>query len=217
MANPNLTLLAVIDKFLQQQNIVRLKPQSNQAKKIVISLPYATKNNFVEEQLYKYQLCYLHIDAYKKLQIAAKEAKKRGFAVKILDCYRPFEVQAYMAKKYPLYVEEGYFSHPLNGIASHVRGVAVDLTLLDNKNCQLDMGTEFDDMSIKSSHHLDEISLTEQQKKNRQILMEIMQSAGFVFYENEWWHYNLDLTTEAQRKLYPLVNSHLSLICPEIL
>ena len=39
----------------------------------------------------------------------------------------------------------------------HSRGVAVDLTLVDNKNEELDMGTEFDEFRL-SYHGCKEIS-----------------------------------------------------------
>ena len=72
--------------------------------------------------------------------------------------YRPFEVQAFMADKFPEHVENGYVSHPSEGIATHVRGIAIDLTLIDKNGKDLDMGTGFDEMSEESHHGSKEIS-----------------------------------------------------------
>ena len=51
------------------------------------------------------------------------------------------------------------------------------------------MGTKFDDFSSKSIHGSNKIPRKAQ--KNRYILLGIMLSAGWDFYKNEWWHYQL--------------------------
>ena len=53
----------------------------------------------------------------------------------------------------------------------------------------IDMGTSFDYLYKKSYHGNTEISISCQ--KNRMILLGIMTAAGWDFYENEWWHYQL--------------------------
>ena len=99
-----------------------------------------------------------------------------------------------MADKFPEHVEKGYVSHPSEGVATHVRGIAIDLTLVDKNGKELDMGTGFDDMSEQSHHNSKAIQESNKEaKKNRQILAEIMQKSGFQIYENEWWHYNLEI------------------------
>ena len=65
----------------------------------------------------------------------------------------------------------------------------VDLTLVDKKNNDLDMGTDFDEFSTLSFHGTKEIS--EKAFKNRSLLLGIMSSAGWDFFRNEWWHYQL--------------------------
>ena len=80
----------------------------------------------------------------------------------------------------------------------HSRGVAVDLTLVDNKNEELDMGTEFDEFSRLSYHRCKEISA--QSYKNRLILLGIMTDSGWDFFRNEWWHYQL-----FHSKTYPII------------
>ena len=51
------------------------------------------------------------------------------------------------------------------------------------------MGTAFDLMDDRSHHGA--AGVTAQQAFNRRQLKAIMESAGFVPYENEWWHYRL--------------------------
>ncbi|WP_242670357.1 M15 family metallopeptidase [Mycobacterium decipiens] len=51
----------------------------------------------------------------------------------------------------------------------------------------IDMGTGFDCFDTLA-HTLDP-RIQGEQLKNRLFLMEVLQSQGFVNYENEWWHY----------------------------
>ncbi|MBH0111328.1 hypothetical protein I6E81_14260, partial [Salinibacterium sp. NG22] len=62
----------------------------------------------------------------------------------------------------------------------------------------LDMGNEFDDFS-KLSHYA-AIDITEEGKKNRGVLRKIMTKAGFIPYDNEWWHFDY------VKKQYPVAN-----------
>ena len=173
--------------FLEKHNLVKIIPNE----KILIDyVPYATEDNFCHQQLYSHPFIYAHQDAFENLQKASKLAEEKGLKLRIWDAYRPFEVQAFMADKFPEHVEKGYVSHPSEGVATHVRGIAIDLTLVDKNGKELDMGTGFDDMS-EQSHHGQENN--KEAEKNRKILAEIMQKSGFQIYENEWWHYNLKI------------------------
>ena len=51
------------------------------------------------------------------------------------------------------------------------------------------MGTDFDAFTPTSHHGAMDISSEAQ--RNRAILMGIMTSAGWDFYRNEWWHYQM--------------------------
>lgn len=177
--------------FLKKHDLVKI----NGDEKILVDyIPYATDKNFCRQQLYSHPFIYAHRDAFENLQKASAFADEKGFKIRIWDAYRPFEAQAFMADKFPEHVDNGYVSHPSEGIATHVRGIAIDLTLVDKNDKDLDMGTGFDEMSEESHHGSKEISANKKDaEKNRQILAEIMQKSGFEIYENEWWHYNLKI------------------------
>jgi D-alanyl-D-alanine dipeptidase len=69
-------------------------------------------------------------------------------------------------------------------------GAAVDLTLVDGASGEsLDMGTGFDDMRPLSWLGAD--GLPALAERNRTVLLGLMTNAGFDFYRNEWWHYQL--------------------------
>jgi D-alanyl-D-alanine dipeptidase len=71
----------------------------------------------------------------------------------------------------------------------HSMGAAVDLTLIDAAGKELDMGTGFDAFTPLSYHGVTDISAEAQ--RNRAILLGIMTAAGWDFFRNEWWHYQL--------------------------
>jgi D-alanyl-D-alanine dipeptidase len=87
---------------------------------------------------------------------------------------------------YDVVPNKKYVAHPSKG-SKHSSGCAVDVTLC-NAQGELDMGTSFDDFTKKS--HLDCKGLSKEQEENRALLLQIMQSAGFSEYTNEWWHFN---------------------------
>ena len=51
------------------------------------------------------------------------------------------------------------------------------------------MGTEFDAFTALSHHGNLEVEAEAQ--RNRTLLLGIMTGAGWDFYRNEWWHYQL--------------------------
>ena len=90
-----------------------------------------------------------------------------------------------------------YIADPAKG-SNHTRGIAIDLTLINNQNEELDMGTPFDDFTAASHHGA--VGLNAQIHANRYLLLGIMMSAGWDLYLNEWWHYQL-----FNPKNYPLI------------
>ncbi len=152
---------------------------------VKLDIRYATKNNVLGEAIYKQPLCYLHPEAIKSLEKAIILAKIQGYKLKIFDGYRPLQNQQYFFDKFP----GGFVSNPANGVIPHCRGVAIDLTLIDQNNIELEMGTEFDNFTDLANHACIKVSSLAQ--KNRFILMGIMLSSGFNFLAAEWWHYQL--------------------------
>ena len=135
---------------------------------------------------------------------ARDAAKEEGLSLLVWDAYRPCRAVAdFMrwaaapedgktrAAHYPrltknLLFKEGYIAEK----SGHSRGSTVDLTLADAQGRPLDMGGIFDLMDERSHHGSPDA--TPGQKENRSRLLHIMQRAGFLPYENEWWHYRLD-------------------------
>jgi D-alanyl-D-alanine dipeptidase len=207
--------------FLEKNKLVKITKDDD----VIIDAPYARVDNFCKEQLYSHPFIYLHEEAHNNLLKLVNEAKELGYKIKIWDGFRPYKVQAFMAQKFPHYVDDGYVSHPKKGVATHVRGIAIDLTLVDpNTRKELDMGTYFDQMDIKAHHGAD--GLSPEQSKNRVILKNLMNKTGFETYENEWWHYNLPIfqrdkegkiigALQHEHEKYPLILDNFYELCSE--
>ena len=162
--------------------LVEILPETH---KVEITLLYGTNNNFTGERVYDFAKCYLHTDAEKLLTRAVEIAAELSFKIRIYDAFRPSEAQWALWKHSP---DPDFLANPNIG-SPHSRGVAVDVTLLDYNGQKLDMGTDFDEFSELSHHGNPEISKVA--KTNRMLLLGIMTAAGWDFFENEWWHYQL--------------------------
>ena len=151
----------------------------------VLDMKYATEDNFLKSRVYDCGSCYLRYKTVKKLITANKKFNKKGFQIKLFDCYRPLDVQK---KMWTLVPNPNYVANPSKG-SIHNRGGAVDITLIDTNGMPLEMGTEFDFFGPESSH--DYQNLSEQILNNRKLLKKIMSKSGFESFDSEWWHYNL--------------------------
>ena len=159
-----------------------------------VQLAYATDANLTGRPVYRNAKCWLHPAAAEKLTAAIELAKPLGFRLRIFDALRPVEAQWALWNARP---DPEFLADPRRG-SPHSRGVAVDLTLLDPDGQALDMGTAFDAFTPLSHHgHTDVAPIAQ---RNRLLLMGLMTTAGWDFYRNEWWHYQL---FEARR--FPLV------------
>ena len=152
---------------------------------VSLDIAYATPNNFTGAPVYTRAGCYLHADAADALSRAVDLADKIGFGIRVFDAFRPSEAQWKLWNHTP---DPEFLADPRRG-SPHSRGVAVDLTFLDGDGAELPMGTGFDAFTPLSHHGSTEIAVDAQ--RNRFLLLGVMTSAGWDFYRNEWWHYQL--------------------------
>ena len=176
---------------------------------VLLELAYATANNVAGRIIYARALCLLHRDAEVCLRRAVVLAAQSGFRLKIFDAFRPQEAQLILWQTAP---DRAYVADPQVG-SNHTRGTALDLTLVDSTGAELDMGSGFDEMSQLSHHFNTAVSALAQ--ANRQLLLSIMEGAGFVHIAHEWWHYALPepsryplLSSEALGPLNPMHSTH---------
>lgn len=162
--------------------LIQIRPETHD---VLIDLVYATPNNLARRAIYRRPLCLLHRDAEMPLRRAVANAARHGLRLKIFDAFRPREAQQLLWQSLP---DSEYVADPHLG-SNHTRGTAIDLTLIDARGHELDMGTGFDDMSPLSHHFCTLVSAPAQ--SNRMLLLRIMEDAGFEPIAHEWWHYAL--------------------------
>lgn len=159
---------------------------------IVVSLMYARADNFTGVVLYNtLSKAYLHPIAAKSLAAAQAELSriKPGYRLKIYDASRPMSAQKKMYDVVRGTSKARYVSNPKNGGGLHNYGMAVDITIVDDKGTELDMGTKVDHLGPEA-HITNESRLTKKQQSNRQLLRRVMTAGGFKPLKSEWWHFN---------------------------
>jgi D-alanyl-D-alanine dipeptidase len=150
-----------------------------------LDIAYATARNFTGAPIYKRAAAYLHPEAAAALSRAIALAAALGLRLRIYDAFRPTEAQWKMWNHTP---DPEFLADPRRG-SPHSRGVAVDVTLLSRDGAALDMGTPFDSFRPQSHHAATDVPVEAQ--RNRFLLLGLMSAAGWDFYRNEWWHYQL--------------------------
>ncbi len=157
---------------------------------VSLDLRYAGPDNFTGKTVYGRAACHLHEDAARCLARAIALAAALGLRLEIFDAFRPEEAQWVLWNHTP---DPDFLAGPRRG-SPHSRGVAVDLTLMDAALMDTDgdalaMGTGFDAFTPRSHHGATDIPREAQH--NRFLLLGLMTAAGWDFYRNEWWHYQL--------------------------
>mgnify|MGYP003508036191 FL=1 len=175
------------------------------APKIQLEMRYASTSNFTGKVVSGYQApkCLLHKSVAEALVKVEQDINKFGYALIIYDCYRPtIAVADFMrwaqdlddtrtkAQYYPNLDKSQLVPEYIAEKSGHSKAATVDLGLLDCKQLPcivLDMGTEFDFFGTQSNTNYP--TLSDQQRKNRDLLIQVMKEQGFENYPMEWWHY----------------------------
>jgi D-alanyl-D-alanine dipeptidase len=160
---------------------------------IRVAARYATPDNFTGKPLpgYEARRALLRREAATALGRVQAQLRPRQLSLLIYDGYRPVRATLAMVKwaeqggRRDL-LTDGYIARR----SRHNLGLAVDLTLVDlATGAELDMGTPFDTFS-EAAHTA---NASGNVRKNRQILVHAMESAGFRNYDQEWWHFSYEV------------------------
>jgi D-alanyl-D-alanine dipeptidase len=162
--------------------LIAITPETHD---VVLDIAYATSRNFTGKPVYARGLCFLHPEATAKLEKAIGLATALDLRFKLFDGFRPSEAQWVLWNHTP---DPNFLADPRRG-SPHSRGAAIDLTLITRDGAELDMGTAFDAFTPLSHHGSTAIPVAAQ--RNRFLLLGLMSAAGWDFYGNEWWHYQL--------------------------
>ena len=176
-------VLLDINQEKDDNTFVNLK---NYSRDFVFDMKYATADNFLKEQVYPCDECFLRVKTIKALLHANQAFIAKGYRIKLYDCYRPLAIQKKMWKIVP---NPTYVANPKKG-SIHNKGGAVDITLVDSLGVELNMGTGFDFFGPEAGHNYTDLSA--EILANRQLLKSIMLQYNFKSFDSEWWHYNLN-------------------------
>tara|TARA_B100001146_G_scaffold224794_2_gene244160 strand:- start:33310 stop:33870 length:561 start_codon:yes stop_codon:yes gene_type:complete len=177
----------------QLQNITELSSE------FAFEIRYATPNNFMKETLYPCAVCILQPEVAKALHQANEYFCKKGYRIKIYDCYRPEDIQKMMWEKVP---NAAYVANPYDKGSIHNKGAAVDITLVTLEGCYVEMGSDYDYFGKEA--HIDNMNFSEEILQHRKLLAEGMQQFGFQTIRTEWWHFSYQ-----KNYAYPTLNEPL--------
>lgn len=200
------TIISHIETKLIKHGLVNIQTIDSTLK---IDLRYSTTNNFVGIDLYEdLNKVYVQPDVAEKLKIAQKLLKENDSTLSLLifDGVRPLSIQQLMwdTLKLPIHEKTKFLSNPKNH-SIHNYGAAVDLTICNEFNIELNMGTPYDYIGKEAyprmeSHFLETGYLIQENIDNRKLLREVMKKAGFSSITTEWWHFNSCSRNKAKEK-----------------
>lgn len=173
---------------------------------------------------------YLRQAVYERLIAAQQLLRQRRshWSVQIFDAYRPIAVQQFMVNHayHQLLSERGmderflsneekqelltevyqFWALPSDDAKTpppHSTGAALDVSLVDENDTEIDMGSPIDELSLRSypdyfmpnsQHRLPAdqtpTEVCDRFHKNRELLRNVMTEAGFQQHPNEWWHFS---------------------------
>ncbi len=205
------------DSILQSIGMLRIDEIIPEIK---IDMKYASENNFLGFDFYNgFKHAYAQKECIDKLKTALdllhEEDSTLSFV--IFDAARSIESQKLMwdSVKIEGYSKINFVANPERG-SIHNYGMALDLSIVDKDGNYLDMGSEFDffgpiSFPNKTDYYYSIGELSEEQYKNRILLMNIMRKAGFYVSKTEWWHYNAGSLKRAKDtyNIYTIKNTEL--------
>jgi D-alanyl-D-alanine dipeptidase len=154
-------------------------------KTIMIDLRYASSNNVARRPLYPPGTAALvRASVAKRLVIAQEYLRRKGYGLKIWDAYRPQSAQEQLWR---LTQNRSFVADPKEGRGMHVRGAAIDATLVDAEGRDVPMPTDFDsftDAALLEYKGRDPIV-----RANLKLLQKAMAHGGFYGLRTEWWHF----------------------------
>jgi D-alanyl-D-alanine dipeptidase len=169
------------------------------------------KKNYFRENYYNgLDKAYLRKEVAIKLSNAQSILKTNHpkFSLLILDAARPGSVSKKMYQKMKGTKFEKYVANPKRG-SMHNYGIAVDITVVDEKSKELDMGfSPFRKSKLELYWQFAKIKmgfkLNKEQAGNRKLLTDTMKKAGFLPLSYEWWHFN-GMPKERARRKYKII------------
>lgn len=180
----------------------------NECNERLVDIKVATEELLIDTSRKDVQKASLSISHLRESVISrlvlAQQLLPSKYRLFIKECYRPLSVQkqlfdyciADLRTKRPEFsegdacAEASKYVAPPSGVPPHSTGGAVDLTLWTNDG-ELDLGTPVNASPWETrgaTYTYPARPITG--ASDRQLLVEVMTSCGFVNYPSEWWHWS---------------------------
>ncbi|HMS08138.1 MAG TPA: M15 family metallopeptidase [Pyrinomonadaceae bacterium] len=154
---------------------------------IKLDIRYATDNNFVGKKVYPEARAFLQRPAAEAVVRVHKKLAADGLGLVIYDGYRPWAITKLFWEVTPE-DKRKFVANPERG-SKHNRGCAIDLSIFDLKTGKLvPMPSDYDEFTERASP--DYAGGTEEERRNRDLLRNLMEAEGFTVNANEWWHFD---------------------------
>ena len=175
---------------------------------IAVDMKYSTTDNFVGQNMYgDLHTAWLVPEMADKVAAVQHRLRTRrpGFSLVIFDAARPISVQRSMFAMVAGTPDNIYVANPdKRGGGYHNYGLAVDLSILNDRRELLDMGSAFDHFGAESHVGFEKQLLTagfitQAAYNNRTLLYSLTSAEGLKPHPKEWWHYQPFYDQERKR------------------
>lgn len=180
------------ENMVKYQDLVKVKIRECGEKMIFVSIKTINNRKII-----------LREAVVKKLIKAEELLKKQKPDLRLLVYYgyRSIKIQTLRFLEILNKTCKNYYPNPIDlyeavhrsvavpTVAGHPTGGAVDTTIIDKYNREIDFGSKIYDYSTKNSYVFSQ-NISKKSKKNRILLREIMLCVGFAPFDGEWWHFS---------------------------
>ena len=158
-----------------------------------------------EHPVFEFPRVHLLRQSVAKMICQAAHALPAGLRLQIVEGYRPIAVQRAMYRhalerarqKMPdandktIALEAGRYSAPPDAATPppHLTGGAVDLEIIDANGERLDFTSPFDILD-NAQAAFDAPGISDEARRNRDLLKSVLEPTGLTSYVDEWWHWS---------------------------
>lgn len=177
------------------------------ASTVVVSMRYATRDNFLGEAFYADAACYLTPATADKIAKAESSLVSQGYHLLLWDCARPVGVQQRMWDACVAHHGadhcSGLVANPGKSRSRHTYGTTVDVSIVDRDGFPVGVPSKYDsglfpDDTAEDKSRARPPAFGSSAKplpwddlawSNYRILAAAMTAAGFTGISSEWWHW----------------------------
>lgn len=178
---------------------------------VIVDAKYAGSDNFVGTPVdgYRAARALISVEALQALTGVQQQLQQQHRTLKVFDAFRPQRAVDHFVRWaediadsstktafYPTVPKSELFERGyIAAKSSHSRGSTVDCTIAEwndslQQYVELDMGSPFDYFDPVSWPS--DTTISDEARRNRMTLQNIMVAHGFAPYPQEWWHFTLE-------------------------